>query len=160
MKRLISAIALVLLSATTSEAQPRVAHPDCGITMPCEGVARSVRGENIARQVGIGRAQNVYRGTIVSHPQGCPRRAFCGCGASVHLFGKPVRELFLAANWFKFPKTSPAPKTAAVRRGHVFVLLEHQGGTNWLVYDANSGGRQTRIHIRSIAGYTIVAPSA
>jgi hypothetical protein len=46
----------------------------------------------------------------------------------------------------------------AVRRHHVFVLEQHVSGDTWLVYDANSGGRQTRIHERSIAGYVIVNP--
>lgn len=162
MKRFIGAIALVLLTATASQAEPKkiVAHPDCGITMPCDGVYPSPRGLKIAQAMRFGRAQNVYQGTIVPHPEGCPRKAFCGCGASVHLFGKPVRELFLARNWFKFPKASPAPGTAAVRQHHVFVLKEHVGGSNWIVYDANSGGRQTRLHVRSIAGYTIVSPNA
>lgn len=95
---------------------------------------------------------------IVSHPSGCPTRLFCGCGASVRIFGQPVRELFLARNWFKFPRTSPAPGMAAVRNGHVWVLEHHVSGNTWVGYDANSGGRKTRIHARSIAGYTIVNP--
>lgn len=36
----------------------------------------------------------------------------------------------------------------------------HLGGSTWLAYDANSGGHATRIHARSIAGYTIVNPHA
>lgn len=96
---------------------------------------------------------------ILPHPQGCPRRAFCGCGASVNLFGRPVRELFLAANWFKFPRATPGHNMAAVRRGHVFVLKHQLKDDLWMVYDANSGGRQTRMHARSIRGYTIVNPS-
>lgn len=96
---------------------------------------------------------------ILNHPAGCPRRAFCGCGASVELFGRPVRELFLAANWFKFPRAEPGHNMVAVRRGHVFVLKEHLKGDLWRVYDANSGGRRTRMHARSIRGYTIVNPS-
>jgi hypothetical protein len=47
---------------------------------------------------------------------------------------------------------------AAVRRGHVFVLKEHLKGDLWKVWDANSGGRRTRLHARSIRGYTIVNP--
>ncbi len=97
--------------------------------------------------------------TIVSHPVGCPRRAFCGCGASVEVFGRPIRNLFLAANWLKFPRTSPAPNMVAARRGHVFVLKQHIAGSTWLVFDANSGRRQTRIHHRSIAGFAIVDPN-
>lgn len=99
---------------------------------------------------------------IVSHPSGCPSSSFCGCGASVRIFGRSVRELWLAANWFKFPRAEPAPRMVAVRRDghHVFVLEHHLGGKTWLVYDANSGRHQTRIHARSIAGYQIVNPRA
>lgn len=96
--------------------------------------------------------------TVVAHPAGCPRRAFCGCGASVEVFGKPIRELFLARNWFRFPRAEPAPGMVAVRRGHVFVLRQHVSGSTWLSYDANSGRRLTRVHNRSIAGFTIVNP--
>lgn len=165
----LAALCCVLFSFNV-EARPRVAHPDCGVTMPCEGVAPSARGEMIARQLGFGGPQKVYTprtearqrtsGTIVSHPAGCPSRAFCGCGAAVRVFGRPIRSLWLAANWLKFPRTSPAPGMVAARRGHVFVLEAHLGGNTWRVYDANSGGRKTRIHARSIAGYSIVNPHA
>lgn len=98
--------------------------------------------------------------TIVAHPAGCPSRAFCGCGASIRVFGHSVRELWLAANWFKFPRSAPVPGTVAVRRHHVMVLEADLGGGIWRVYDANSGGHATRVHARSIAGYTIVSPRA
>jgi hypothetical protein len=97
---------------------------------------------------------------IVAHPEGCPSRAFCGCGAAVRIFGHSVRELWLVANWFKFPRAAPAPGMAAVRRHHVMVLEADLGGGVWKVYDANSGRHATRIHARSIAGYTIVSPRA
>jgi hypothetical protein len=96
---------------------------------------------------------------VLDHPGGCPRRAFCGCGASVHLFGRPIRELFLSSNWLRFPRSEPGTNKVAVRRGHVFVLKQHISGSTWLVYDANSGGRATRLHPRSIAGHTIVSPN-
>lgn len=95
---------------------------------------------------------------IVSHPAGCPRSAFCGCGAAVHVFGRPVRDLYLAANWYKFPRTSPAPGAVAVRRHHVFVIEAVLGNGVVMAYDANSGHGRTQIHSRSIAGYTIVNP--
>jgi hypothetical protein len=94
----------------------------------------------------------------VEHPVGCPRRAFCGCGAAVEVFGRPIRELWLAANWFKFPRTMPAPGMVAVRRHHVFVLRAQVSNGNWIVYDANSGRGGTRVHERSLAGYQIVNP--
>lgn len=98
------------------------------------------------------------RAEVVGHPAGCPRSAFCGCGAAVKVFGRPIRELWLAANWFKFPRTAPAPGMVAVRRHHVFVLEAPASNGKWIVYDANSGRRQTRVHERSLAGYSIVNP--
>jgi hypothetical protein len=95
---------------------------------------------------------------IVAHPSGCPRTAFCGCGAAVRVFGRAVRELWLAANWFKFPRAAPAAGMVAVRRHHVMVLEADLGGGVWSVFDANSGKHLTRIHSRSIAGFTIVNP--
>lgn len=95
---------------------------------------------------------------MLPHPPGCPSRLFCGCGAAVELFGSPIRSLWLSTAWYKFPRTAPAPNTVAVRRGHVFVLKRHIQGNVWLAADYNSGGRKSRLHPRSIAGYTIVNP--
>lgn len=95
---------------------------------------------------------------ILPHPSNCPRTAFCGCGAADEVGRPNERSLWLAANWFRFPRTSPAPGAAAVRRHHVFVLKEHIGGNMWLVIDHNSGHHQSRLHVRSISGYVIVNP--
>jgi len=97
---------------------------------------------------------------ILPHPPGCPHVRFCGCGASVRVFGEAIRNLFLARNWFKFPKTSPASGMVAVRHHHVFVLDRHVKGNTWLVFDYNSGGHQSRYHERNISGHTIVNPRA
>lgn len=97
---------------------------------------------------------------IVPHPFGCPARAFCACGAAVRVFGHPVRNLWLAANWLRFPRAMPAPGMVAARRGHVFVLESHIGGSIWLAWDANSGNGLTKLHARSIAGFAIVNPKA
>lgn len=175
----ITLAACALLCALTINAEARqphktyLAHPDCNVTMPCIGVTSSPRGEYIARS-GFGTAQKIYKPraaasqprqrvavtspAIVAHPTGCPSRAFCGCGAAVRVFGSPIRSLWLAANWFRFPRSAPAAGMVAVRRHHVFVLEAHLGGDTWQVYDANSGRRLTRIHARSIAGYVIVNP--
>jgi hypothetical protein len=96
--------------------------------------------------------------TLMPHPAGCPARAFCGCGAAVKIFGAPIRSLWLAANWYKFPRTNLAPGTVAVRRHHVFVVEQVLGNGMVLAYDANSGGHATREHVRSVSGYTIVQP--
>lgn len=97
--------------------------------------------------------------TVVGgRPAGCPR-SFCGCEASRYLFGHVRPELNLASNWIrKFPRTSPAPGMAAVRNHHVFVLMSHVDGSNWLVHDGNSGHHLTHEHVRSIKGYTVVDP--
>lgn len=95
---------------------------------------------------------------IGGRPAGCPHR-FCGCGASLHLFGKIIPRLNLAANWLRFPRAAPAPNMAAARRGHVMVLKRHISGSTWLVHDSNSGGGKTRLHARSIVGFVIVDPS-
>jgi hypothetical protein len=96
---------------------------------------------------------------IGGRPHGCPYQ-FCGCEASIYLFGHIVPKLNLAENWIrKFPRTSPAPRMAAARRHHVMVLIRHVRGHDWLVHDGNSGHHLTREHVRSIAGYVIVDPS-
>lgn len=103
-------------------------------------------------------AQQMASEVIGGRPAGCPH-AFCGCGASLHLFGRVIPALNLAANWLKFPSAMPAPKMAAARVGHVMVLEQHISGNIWLVHDSNSGGGLTRLHARSIAGYRIVNPN-
>lgn len=109
---------------------------------------------------GLHRVMAEGAGRIVGgRPAGCPRR-YCGCGASLHIFGRIIPRLNLAANWLRFPRVAPAPGMVAARRGHVFVLKRHIHGRVWLVWDANSGRGKTRVHPRSIAGFTIVDPMA
>lgn len=141
--------------------------------------AREVRGAYISRELGFGGPVRKARGrvregrlevsvrqsavqvsdtAIVAHPEGCPSRAFCGCGAAVRVFGHSVRELWLAANWFKFPKAAPGAGMVAVRAHHVMVLEVDLGGGIWQVFDANAGHHLTMVHARSIAGYSIVNP--
>lgn len=163
------AFACVVVLSFSAEARPgRVAvAAECNVTMPCEGVGRGNDYATSARVTGR-RAAYAARvayetparlaATIIPHPDGCPRRLFCGCGAAVRVFGRPVRHLWLAANWLRFPRASPAPGMAAARPGHVFVLESHVGGDLWLVTDHNSGGRKSRLHVRSISGFAIVNP--
>lgn len=96
--------------------------------------------------------------TIIAHPPGCPGRAFCGCGASVRIFGHPVRSLFLASNWGRFPSASPAPGMAAYRSGHVFVIEQVNSDGTVLATDYNSGGHMSRRHTVSLRGYRVVNP--
>jgi hypothetical protein len=98
--------------------------------------------------------------TVVPHPDGCPRVAFCGCGTAVRLLGSPVRSLWLARAWYRFPRSLPAPNTAGVRPHHVIALIRQVAGNMWLVFDPNSGHHLTRIHTVDISRYTIVQPSS
>nr|WP_245269904.1 hypothetical protein [Nitrobacter hamburgensis] len=121
----------------------KITHRDTAMPTPpglrrvmAEGAGRNVRGRSA----------------------GCPRR-YCGCGASLYLFGKIIPSLNLAANWLRFPRTAPAPGMVAARRGHVFVLKRHIRGKVWLVHhDSNSGRGKARVHPRSIAGFQTVDP--
>lgn len=146
--RLFLILIAVILTCNTAEAKRLQHHPR-------HHQQTAFNFFNLAEQPSY-RASTQY----VSHPSGCPRRDFCACGAAVRIFGKPIRSLWLAANWFKFPRTHPHTGAVAVRRHHVFVLERHISGSTWLVYDANSGHHRTRIHPRSIAGYVIVDPQA
>jgi hypothetical protein len=172
--KLIGVLLFAVLLVSPAEARKRTsaAHPDCNILFPCFDVAPSVRGERAVKAMGgFGIARPVYQrraeitherpaATVVGHPSGCPARAFCGCGTAVRLLGSPVRSLWLAANWFRFPRAAPAPGMAAVRRGHVFAIEQVLGNGKVLAYDPNSGGHRTRIHVRSLKGFTVVNPRA
>jgi len=106
------------------------------------------------------RIANSFDESFLPHPAGCPARAFCACGAAVEVFGSAIRSLWPASAWYRFPRTSPAPGMVGVRSHHVFVLRSYVGGSVWLIADYNSGGHQSRLHQRSISGYTIVNPHA
>lgn len=97
--------------------------------------------------------------TIVGgRPAGCPHR-YCGCGTARYLgLANRGGRLNLAANWLAFPRAHPAPGMAAARRGHVFAIIKVLGPGRVLAYDSNSGGGRTRIHVRSLAGYSVVNP--
>lgn len=99
-------------------------------------------------------------GSIIPNPAGCPPRLFCGCGAAVEVFGRPLRHLWTAAAWLKFPPATPGPGMVAANRRHVMVIRQMVGPNTALVYDANSGGNKTRVHVRSLAGYSIRNPRA
>jgi hypothetical protein len=147
---------LITLSSSPSTARP-FQNNECNVTMPCD-----FSGSQMPRRANSYRSAmasiDADRGQVVGgRPAGCPR-SFCGCGASLRVFGRIVPGLNLAANWLRFPRAAPAPGMVAARRGHVFVLERHIEGDTWMAYDANSGRHATRIHARSIRGYTIVSP--
>lgn len=178
-------LAFALLVATPADAKGL--HPRCNIDWPCAPMLAKAKSESRLRNYSndltarakIARADryrnvefggplapgetqrsflNGIQATVLPHPPGCPRRAFCGCGAAVEVFGRPIRSLWLAARWLDFPRAAPAPGMVAARRGHVFVIKQVLGDGKVLAYDANSGGRRTRLHVRSLAGFAVVNP--
>lgn len=164
MQRTIAAIAflcVLVLSISPSEARPHGARQAVqhAAVVACDNdgrcTPRAVETPQGRRGAGVAVADQ----SVSARPAACPRR-WCGCGASLYLFGRVVPRLNLAANWLAFPRAAPAPDMAAARRGHVFVLKQHIEGSTWLVYDANSGGGKARVHARSISGFTIVNPRA
>jgi hypothetical protein len=176
LKLVFVAFVFVAFSSTASEARPaRIIDqaPGCNVTMPCDfsnSLTRRVnlnsyRGSQgierpaILQRNGMAEANSGRAQIVGGRPAGCPR-SFCGCGASIRVFGRIVPGLNLASNWLRFPRTAPAPGMVAARRGHVFVLEQHVEGDTWMAYDANSGGRATRVHARSLRGYTVVNPRA
>jgi hypothetical protein len=158
-----------VLSSSASIARPSLQIAECNVTMPCDFSGPQLRHGRYQRQlIGVERRATSYRNAMAAvdssqgqvvggRPAGCPH-SFCGCGASIRVFGRIVPGLNLASNWLRFPRTSPAPGMVAARRGHVFVLERHVEGDMWMAYDANSGGHATRIHARSLRGYTVVNP--
>jgi hypothetical protein len=143
---------------SAADATPRH-HRSQGQTIVCDMRGCSDNVSQARAQAQNGTVTDANGGTVISRrPNGCPH-AFCGCEASLYLFGHIRAELNLAANWMrKFPRTVAAPGMAAVRNHHVMVLMSHVEGNNWLVHDGNSGGGLTREHVVSISGYVIVNP--
>lgn len=156
LRLLAGALALVLFSAA-----PARADHGCGddrYLSTCD--VRHWNGHGRFEEERRGRSHREKGSSIVAHPAGCPHVAFCGCGASIEVFGHSIRSLWLAANWFRFPRAEPAAGMAAVRQHHVMVIREYLGNGQAVVYDANSGHHLTRVHVRSLSGYRIVNPKA
>ena len=122
----------------------------------CGGVSEGYQAVNSEGSARV--AYSGGEGVIGGRRAGFPH-AFCGAEASYYVFGVAKRELWLAANWIRmFPRASPAPGMAAARSHHVFILISHVEGLNWLIHDGNSGHHLTREHVRSISGYIVVDP--
>lgn len=76
----------------------------------------------------------------------------CGCFASILTFGHSVRDLWLARNWYRFPRTSPHAGSVAVRPHHVAVVVANNGDGTVTIHDSWA------VHRVRIAGLTFVEP--
>jgi hypothetical protein len=133
-------------------------HQDCNILFPCE-IAKVVLEPVHAIASGLRHGAD-EASVILPNPAGCPSRAFCGCAVAMHVFGKPVRALWLASNWFRFARSVPGPGMVAVRKHHVFFIEAVLKKGLVLAYDPNSGGHLTRMHYRRLNGFVVVNPHA
>ncbi len=99
-------------------------------------------------------------GQLVSHPEGCPRTQFCGCGVSKRVWGVAKREFYTARSYYSLPRATCAPGMVAILHAHHVAAIESCDGNGIAtLYDPNSGGHQTRIHQRDISHATIVNPN-
>ena len=114
-----------------------------------------IRSTNRTNKVRYSASDN--EGIIGGRPSGCPH-AFCGCGTSLHIFGRIIPSLNLAANWLRFPRTFPAPGMVAVRNHHVFAIERVIDSETVIAFDSNSGGHRTRIHAVNLRGYSVRDP--
>lgn len=98
-------------------------------------------------------------GQIVSHPSGCPRTAFCGCGVSLRVWGALKKAFYTARSYYSLPRTTCAPGMVAILHAHHVAAIESCDGNGIAtLYDPNSGSHLTRIHQRDISRATIVNP--
>ena len=91
---------------------------------------------------------------IGGRPAGCPHR-YCGCASAAYI-GLPNSDgrWNLARKWLAFPRAAPGPGMAVVRGGHVAIIIGGGPGA-WQLYDPNSGGGRTRIHVRPLFGAVV-----
>jgi hypothetical protein len=162
MRLAIVGIALLGMTLTTAaEAAPRhkTTHTDHNRRVISYRSADSIPYPLKTRHQSPNREYEAQGVKFLPHPPGCPRIAFCGCGAAYRVWGTTKRALWRAAAWFHFPRSMPGPGKAAVRSHHVMILERHLGGKVWLATDYNSGGHRSRLHAVNISGYTIVDPN-
>lgn len=147
---------------TNNIMQPCAYQPDIfagirsiSITLTKEKSVKHSSREQPHKQITYTKSTEIVGG----RPSGCPS-AFCGCSASLKVFGKIIPELNLAANWRKFPPATPAPGTVAYKAHHVFVIVAVNPDGTVVAHDGNSGGHLTRVHTVSLRGYHVVDPRA
>lgn len=166
---ILAALALVC-AASNAEARQRhrtyLAHPDCNVTMPCEGVAPSPRGEKIAKAVGFGVAQKVYT------PRAAARGRAGHASAAIQPaapHGPSVAAVLpsgcsgLRSGRFGWRRTGSNSLGRAIGRhgrGSPASCVRARGVSRWrhLAGLRRQFRHQTRIHARSIAGYVTVNP--
>lgn len=150
------AFACVFISSASARPTYHV-HPDCNITMPCEGVAPSPRGKRvILAQKGFGSPVQTYTPSFTGAYRGGigPRpRAWCGwfmqhdTGVTSQGTG---RNLNRAIEWRHVGRAAePGIGVIVVWGHHVGKIVGGSPGA-WVVRSGNDG-RAVRERVRSVA---------
>lgn len=143
-----------LFSAGVAHGAPRIITCD---QRGCSDWQKPAPSRAATRAVSVDASGN--RIVIGGRPAGCPHR-YCGCGLRKYL-GIDDVSLNLAWNWArKYRRVAAAPGMAAVRRGHVMLLVRHVAGTRYIVRDYNGGRGLSYIHERDVRGFVFVDPSS
>jgi hypothetical protein len=123
--------------------------------------ARTAAQNQSFSSAGSSATQRVATTVTGGRPSGCPAK-FCGCGASIEVFGQIIQRLNRAANWFRdFPHVAYTNASAGMVAGnsrHVFVLKEHLRNDVWLVKNYNGADHKTSLQERRLSQYTVVDP--
>ena len=161
MKKYLLAIGILFALFSVAEARPKQthqAHPDCNVTMPCEGVVTSSRGQRvILAQRGFGSPVTTYTPTSTrSSHDSSSRRPSRWCGwylqqkTGVTSRGTGL-NLNRAIEWAKVGRPSaPAPGVVVVWRHHVGLLVGPADRGLWMVHSGNDG-HTVRTRARAIS---------
>jgi hypothetical protein len=157
----LSALLFTTPASAQSDGMPSRSHWSAGYSTPKKVVKHRQQSNRRVARVPVRvntRTASLSPIRVLPHPKGCPRRLFCGCGASMHLFGTVKPGLMLAANWLRFPRATPGPGTVAARRGHVFVIDKVLSNGMVMAYNYNGAGGRSTYQALSLRGYTVVNP--
>ena len=162
MKKYLLAVGIFCALFSVAEARPKQTHqvhPECNVTMPCENVVTSSRGQRvILAQRGFGSPVTTYTppSTVSSHGSSGPRPSrWCGwylqqkTGVTSRGTGLNLNQ---AIAWARVGRPSePAPGAVVVWRHHVGLLVSKLDRGLWVVHSGNDGNA-VRTRARSISG--------
>jgi hypothetical protein len=139
-RAILGAVALVcalVLTGGAADARPKLAPQS--LSVQCNNNGRCIPATSVA----FGRESKSHQTLAgAGRPAGCPH-AWCGCGLALKLFGRNVRELWLARAWLKFPRVSgPVTGSVAVlsrgrRGGHVGIVRGVDANGNPIIFSGN-----------------------
>lgn len=163
MRSIVLAVLFSCVLFSAAEARPRAhqIHQDCNVTMPCEGVVTSARGQRvILAQRGFGSAVKTYTPSLPSTGRssdiGSRPSRWCGwfmqheTGVTSKVTG---RNLNMAREWAHVGSNAGGPRVGAivVWRHHVGKIVGQASDGQWIVRSGNDG-RAVRERPRSVAG--------